>query len=221
MQTKPRNFTAEPFPFLGLQMGYRKKNWFFETGWTQDKFAAGLVVTANIYNTSQQKYETKHYKEYSGGDYNKVPIRLGIRLWGNDTVSSYKKWRWQGFIIGSFDLFFRKPIEKTQKEVFNTNTQNQAVDFYFYPKEIYSFFIKKSIGFILKGYTKNGRNINFSINGFISRIQGNSSPTSDIIIIGFNNFDGKGYNTYYRSYGSGIYFGISTDMFPKDWRKKK
>ena len=221
MQTKPRNFTAEPLPFLGLQIGFRKKNWYFETGCTQDKFAAGLVVTATIYNASQQKYETKHYTEYSGGDYNKVPIRLGIRLWGKDTVASYKKWRWQGFITGSLDLYFRKPINKTQNEVFNTNPQNQAVDFYFYSEDIYYFFIKKSIGFVLKGYTKNGRNINFSINGFISRIQADKTPVSAVNIIGFNNFDGKKYGTYYRSYGSGIYFGISTDIFPKDWRKKK
>jgi hypothetical protein len=36
-----------------------------------------------------------------------------------------------------------------------------------------------------------------------------------------NNFDGT-YNTFhYVSFGGGIYFGISTDMFAKSWLNKK
>jgi hypothetical protein len=221
IEVTPRNFTAQPLPFLGLQMGYRKKNWFFETGWAQDKFASGLTLTTTEYNTGTQHYETKHYKEYGGTSYNKVPLRFGIRLWGGDTLAATKKWRWQVFVVGSYEVLFKKPVENTKHEQFTTNSQNQKVDFYYYTQDAFTIQRKKTLGFTIKGYTKNGKNINFSVYSLLPQTNANYRHAWSANLMHINNFDGT-YNTFhYVSFGGGIYFGISTDMFAKSWLNKK
>ena len=221
IHVKARNFTAEQLPFLGLEIGYHRKNWFFESGWVQDKFACGITLKATVYDMNKHEYYTKQRKDYIGDRINKIPFRLGIRLFGKDTIQTGKKMRYQAFIFGCLDVIIPVHSGNAINDNFIINPQGNAVNYYSSPSDFAFVSLKKTIGFILKTYTSKGRNINYSIsylgssNGdwFFTRFAGSA--------LIFTNYDKTTYNAVMISRGSGFYFGISTDLYFKNIFKKK
>lgn len=217
----PRNFTAEKTVFLGLQLGYRSKFCFFETGWAQDKFASGITVSANAYDLDKKLYYTKERKYYGGAAFNKIPLRFGVRLWGKDSVATGKKIFWQGFLFGSIDLLINRRGTTPTNDEFIINPQEDAVSCSYYPGRSYGIITKKTMGLVIKAYTKKRNNINFSIS-YLPSFLGDlffSSHTSSSIY--FTNYDNTQYHYTTSSFGSGVYFSISTDLYTKNWFKKK
>jgi hypothetical protein len=220
IQVKARNFTAEQLPFLGLQIGYNRKNWFFETGWAFDKFACGITVKATVYDMNKHQYYTKERRDYNGSAINKIPLRLGIRLFGKDSIKNGKKIRYQAFIFGSLDLIIPIHSDKIKNDDFIINPQGNAVNYNYSAGDFAFISLKKTIGFTLKTYTNKGRNINYSIsylgssNGdmFFTRFAGSAMI--------FTNYDQTKYNAVTISRGSGFYIGISTDLYFKNMHRR-
>lgn len=217
----PRNFTAEKTVFLGLQLGYRNKYWFFETGWGQDKFASGIIISANAYDVNKKSYYTKERKYYGGAVFNKIPLRFGIRLFGKDSVASGKKLRCQFFVFGSLDIFIARSVNKPINDEFIINPQGDAVSYSYYPGRSYGITMKKTIGFMVKAYNKKGNNINFSISylpSFLGDLLFSSRYNNNIY---FTNYDNTTYHYTTSCFGSGFYLSLSTDIATKNWFKKK
>lgn len=217
----PRNFTAEKTVFLGLQLGYRNKYWFFETGWAQDKFASGITISANAYDVNKKSYYKKERKHYGGAAFNKIPLRFGIRLFGKDSIATGKKLRCQFFVFGSLDIFIARSINKPINDEFIINPQGDAVSYSYYPGRSYGKTMKKTIGFMIKAYNKKGYNINFSINylpSFLGDLLFSSHYNNNIY---FTNYDNIKYHYTTSCFGSGFYLSLSTDIATKNWFKKK
>lgn len=218
---EPRNFTAEKTVFLGLQLGYRNKFCFFEIGWGQDKFASGITISATAYDANKKSYYTKERKHYGGAALNKIPLRFGIRLFGKDSVATGKKNRCEGFLFGSIDFLISKPEASAKNDEFQINPQGDIVSYSYHSGRSFGIQTKKTIGLMLKTYTKKGNNINFSISylpSFFGDLFFSSHYASSIF---FTNYDNTTYHYTSSSFGSGLYFCISTDLYTKNWFKKK
>lgn len=218
---EPRNFTAEKTVFPGLQLGYRSKYWFFETGWGMDKFASGITLSGTVYDADKKSYYTKERKHYGGAALNKIPLRFGIRLFGKDSVATGKKLRCQFFIFGSIDFLISKPEAPATNDEFQINPQGDVVSYSYHPGRSFGIQTKKTIGLMLKTYTKKGNNINFSISylpSFLGDLFFSSHYASSIY---FTNYDNTTYHYTTSSFGSGFYIGLSTDLYTKNWFKKK
>ena len=71
---------------------------------------------------------------------------------------------------------------------------------------------------MLKGYNKKGRTIvNFSVHFS----QGIKNVRTTYTAFKITNYDGTVYKSYIGSKSSGLYFTLSTDLYPKNWFKKK
>jgi hypothetical protein len=216
----PKNITPETIVFAGFQIGYRGKNTFFETGWGQDKFSSGITISATAYDLDKHKYYTKVRKDYGGATFNKIPLRFGIRLFGNDSVATNKKNKWQAFMFGSLDVFIPVSSDKEKKDVFITNQQGDAINYQFKSFSMLGIALKTTIGLMLKRKMIKGRNINFSLSYLPSYNAGIfSSGTGNTLI--FTNYDKTKYLLGNFSDGAGFYLGISSDLFIKNWFHKK
>lgn len=221
IHVKARNFTAEKTIFMGLQLGYRSKCCFFETGWAQDKFASGITISATAYDVNKKSYYTKERKYYDGAAFNKIPLRFGIRLFGKDSVAIGKKLGWQAFVFGSLDVLIAKAANSPINDEFIINPQGDAVSYSYYPGRSYGITMKKTMGIMLKAYTKKGHNINFSFSYLASNFGDLFDPKLTLNNINFTNYDDTKYHAGVFSYGSGFYLSVSTDIATKNWFKKK
>ncbi len=218
---EPRNLTAEKIPFLGLQLGYRNKYCFFETGWAQDKFASGITISATAYDMDKKSYYLKERKYYGGAAFNKIPLRFGVRLWGKDTIATDKKLCWQGFLFGSIDFLISRPEAPPINDEFLINPQGDIVNYSYHSGRSYGIIAKKTIGLMFKTFTKKGNTINFSVSylpSFLGDLFFSSHLSNNIY---FTNYDNIEYHYTTASFGSGLYFSISTDISTKNWFKKK
>jgi hypothetical protein len=210
----PNNFTAERTLFIGAMLGYRSKFWYLESGCIQDKWASGITFSAKVYDANAQQYKTQKTTFYGGQSFYKIPLRLGIKLWGADTVIINKKWRWQGFLELSINQFILGGSTDSKNATFIVNPSGDVLTANYYSSSTMQ--QTKAVGLLLKAYNKKGRNINFSLNYNLSN-EGNifhtPSPAGNIITLA--NYDKALYRSFAFSYGSGIYLGISTDIYLK------
>ena len=152
--------------------------------------------------------------------YSKIPLRMGIKLFGKDSVSTGKTHRWQSFLFGGFDLLIRPsiPAETGGSNTFVTDKLGHTVKYESQLGSDIRYGGLYTIGFMLKGYNKKGRSIlNFSVHFS----QGTRYGQTSYMNIKFTNYDGTVYRSAVISKSSGLYFSLSTDIYPKNWFKKK
>jgi hypothetical protein len=174
--------------------------------------------------TDYRKYNNTYYSsrtlDAGGQSYSRYGIKFGIKLFGNDSVSPNKKYRWQGFLFVGLEFLIRPPIPAETGLGFvyytNANLDSMLYTSYFSSGIRYGFM--GTLGFMLKGYNKKGRNmINFSVHFSQARRYNQMSYQK----INFYDYkDGSNYETYTFSKGSGLYFTISKDIFiPTKWQR--
>jgi hypothetical protein len=217
---KPKRFYTAPGFNLGLYAGYRAKNWFAEIGWAQDDANSGIDLILTDYRTYNNVYLASIILDYGGQSYSRYGIKLGIKLFGNDSVASHKKYRWQGFLYGGLEFLIRPPIpaETGIGIVYYTNANLDSMLYTSYFSSGIRYGFMGTLGFMLKGYNKKGRNmINFSVHFSQARRYNQMSYQK----INFYDYkDGSNYETYTFSKGSGLYFTISKDIFiPTKWQR--
>ena len=204
---------------IGIHIGYRTKNFFFETGWSSDQANAGARITA-----AGSLVDSIHFineiTTSMGIVYNKYPFRIGIKLFGRDSITIGRSVRWQGFLYGGID-FLRRPGSGV--------VQGDGYDFIINSKQEYVRFetisentnetrsVLNTMGFILKAYNKKGRNI-LSLGLHFSRGHNHILAYNSMK---FTNYDGI---IYYGlglvSKGSGLYITFSKDIYPINFFKK-
>ncbi len=206
---------------IGLYVGYRTKNYFFETGWSQDQGNQGVRLSASSSNPyDSSSFINAAIEDYMGMMFNKFPLRMGIKLFGKDSVSTGKTHRWQGFLFGGFDFLSRPPIpaEVGGGYTFITDKLGHTVEYESQLGSNSRYGGLKTIGFMLKGYNKKGRSIlNFSVHFS----QGVKNSQTTFMSVKFTNYDGTVYKSAVQSKSSGLYFSLSADLYPKNWFKKK
>jgi hypothetical protein len=217
---KPKRFYTAPGFNLGLNAGYRTKNWFAEIGWAQDEANSGIDLILTDYRKYNNTYYSSRMLDAGGQSYSRFGIKFGIKLFGNDSVALHKKYRWQGFLFGGLEFLIRPPIPAETGLGFvyytNANLDSMLYSSYFSSGIRYGFM--GTLGFMLKGYNKKGRNmINFSVHFSQARRYNQLSYQK----INFYDYkDGSNYETYTFSKGSGLYFTISKDIFiPTKWQR--
>lgn len=219
INVRPLNFFTLPGLEMGIHVGYRTKNFLFETGWCTDESSTGMRYVATGYSNSIKQYYTDIFSEIDGVVYNKYPIRAGVKLFGKDSVATGKKLRWQGFLVGGYDILRRREMDEyggySHTFVINSNQD------YVQQENVYGTQITRShlwsIGFLLKGYNKKGRNI-FNVEVHYS--QGARYGQTAYRKITFTNFDGTEYHSFLQSKGSGLYITFSKDIYPINFFKK-
>jgi hypothetical protein len=217
---KPKRFYTMQGFNLGLYAGYRTKNWFAEIGWAQDDANSGIDLILTDYRKYNNTYYSSRTLDAGGQSYSRYGIKFGIKLFGNDSVSPNKKYRWQGFLFGGLEFLIRPPIPAETGLGFvyytNANLDSMLYTSYFSSGIRYGFM--GTLGFMLKGYNKKGRNmINFSVHFSQARRYNQMSYQK----INFYDYkDGSNYETYTFYKGSGLYFTISKDIFiPTKWQR--
>jgi hypothetical protein len=218
IEQAPNNFTSERTVFFGAMIGYRRKFWYVESGCIQDKWASGVTLSANVYDASTQLYKKQENIFYGGQSFYKIPLRLGIKLWGNDSIKTGNNWRWQYFLELSINEDIRSNSMATGNAAFIINPNGDALTASYYSWSNTQ--QTKAIGIIMKGSNKKGRNLNVSLTyGFSNAGKIFIPPAPAYNFITFTNYDKTTYNTYTQSYGAGIYLGVSTDLYLKNKNK--
>jgi hypothetical protein len=220
VKVTPLRFYGEHWYDLGLYMGYRTKKYFFETGWSPDGGNEGIRLSASTLNPLDSSFYNFTEKETMGASFNKFPLRIGVKIFGKDTVLAGKTLRWQGFLYGGLDVLTRPPInaEVGGGDVFVIDKLGHTVEYESRLRSNQRYTQLRTIGFMLKGYNKKGRSVvNFSVHFS----QGLRSLYTTYMEIKFTNYDGTIYKSFVSSKSSGLYFSLSKDIYPKNWFKKK
>ena len=210
---------------IGIHTGYISKNLFFEVGISQDGSNAGVRLIATSYSKNSNVYYLDDVYDNMGLAFIKYPLRVGIKLFGKEPIpfNSDKMIRWQGFLQGGVDFLKR---QGRGGSVYGLTGWSHT----FIPQEgdtlLYESFIASNVsnsylltlGFMLKGYNKKGRNV---ITFGIHYSQGKRRGQTTFNDITFTNYvDKKVYRSYVQSNCSGIYFNISKDIYPLNIFKK-
>jgi hypothetical protein len=207
---------------IGLLIGYRTKNYFFETGISQDRVQQGFS-TINPYTVNNLEYITITGSSSIFGNMNftKFPFRMGVKLFGADTMYAERKLRWQGFLYGGFDyLFTRGVAESAWGDEFIVDTAGHSIGIYAVDeldlKHRHALFA--NMGFMIKTYTKKGRTfLNISID-YKQTLQPNN--ILDITKVVIQNYDGHTYSSALKTRGSCFTLTLSTDIYLKRKRKQ-
>lgn len=213
LKVEPINFYAQRGFDIGVYLGYRTKNFFFETGWSQDQGNQGVRVSGLSYYAGDSSFYHTELTHMSGIAYNKIPLKAGLKIFGmGDTVKNDKNWNWQGFVYGGLDFLSRQPGALTQGSSYNFIT-NKNLDTLKYEAKLgtnVSWSYLGTVGFMLKARNKNGITLNMSLHYSQGARYSHTSYTG----LTFTNYDGTTYKSFVSSRSSGIYFSISTDIYP-------
>lgn len=212
LKVEPINFYPQKGFDIGLYIGYRTKNFFFETGWSQDQGNQGVRVSGLSYNAPDSSFYHTELTYKTGIAYNKIPVKIGAKIFGKDSIAAEKNWGLQGFVYGGLDFLSRQPGELTGGSAYDFIT-NSNMDTLKYQAKIgtqMKWAYMSSVGFMLKAYNKKGITINLSVH-YSQGVQYNYTSYTGLT---FTNHDGTVYKSYVSSRSSGLYFSISTDIYP-------
>jgi hypothetical protein len=219
LKVEPINFYPLRGLDIGLYLGYRTKNFFFETGWSQDQGSHGVRISGMSYSVSDSSFYLSDVIYKTGVAYNKIPLKIGVKLFGKDSVTSGQNWNLQGFVYGGIDFLIRQPA-----------LPHDGTDYYFITDKNLDT-IKgnarlgtqlkwgylNTIGFMLKIQNRKGYVLNLSVH----YSQGSSYNQTSYSSLTFTNYDGTTYKSFISSRSSGLYLSISTDIYPLQLVKKK
>jgi hypothetical protein len=206
---------------IGLLIGYRTKNYFFETGISQDRMQQGFsVLNPNSLNNLHSAWGG--YSSIGGNaNFTKFPFRMGVKLFGADTMYAERKLRWQGFLYGGVDYLFTRGVAGSASDTeFIVDTAGHSIvisrvnelDL----KHRHALFA--NMGFMIKTYTKKGRTfLNISID-YKQTLQPNN--ILDITKVVIQNYDGHTYSSALKTRGSCFTLTLSTDIYLKRKRKQ-
>ena len=218
LKVEPINFYAQKGLDIGFYFGYRTKNFFFETGWAQDKGNQGVRVSGLTYYAEDSTFYQTELTYTTGISYNKIPVKIGVKLFGGDSITNGKNWNWQGFAYVGLDFLSRQPGTIKGEQSFNFITSKNS-DTLKYNAQLGAqgkSSYMSTIGFMLKATNKKGLTLNLSVH----YSQGSALSYTSYTGLTFTNHDGTVYKSFVGSRSSGLYFSISTDIYPVHLFKK-
>lgn len=226
---KSDNFGGDAGADLGFCLGYRNKRYFFESGLSQDRTGVGISYRILdqflIYTTSGSKEFIVNDVIESGGKFTwlKIPVRMGVKLFGNDSITAGRNLRWEGFWYGGIDFLFQYGLTTRMitGHSFFIDEQNHVLSVYYDVggETKLSRTCLVNTGFMIKTHTKKGRPfLNFSIDFSQSLRPKTIVDQTKIIVV---NYDGMSYSSIIKARGSSFTITISKDIYTKNWFKKK
>lgn len=231
LDIKSDKFTGDAGADLGLCMGYSSNRYFFESGISQDRTGVGInyqiltqVEKFNTLTTNANNYFCNKISITSGKfTWLKIPFRMGVKLFGNDSIMVGRKLRWEGFWYGGIDCLFQYGLSTRQitGHSFIIDEQNHELSVYYDiggENKLSRTYLINS-GFMIKTHTKKGRPfLNFSIDFSQSLKPKTIVDDAKIIVV---NYDGMSYSSIVKARGSSLTITISKDIYTKNWFKKK
>ena len=203
---------------LGLLIGYRTKFFFFETGISQNGTLEGITMLNPYFGKDiKSPLAAGKITLMSGSNsLNKLPFRIGFKVFGEDSIVAQRKLRWQGFVYGGIDyLYSTKPgigaSDISNGFVIDAAQHYLSVDF------VQDLDLKRrhalfgNVGFMIKTYTKKGRTfLNISLD-YRQTLQPNNILDVNKVVI--QNYDGSTYTSIFKTRGSCFTFTFSTDIY--------
>ena len=219
VNVKSMNLSTVSGADIGLLIGYRTKNYFFETGISQDGTLQGFsILNPNSLNNLHSAWG---YSSIGGNsNFTKFPFRMGVKLFGGDSMYSERKLRWQGFLYGGLDYLFTRGVAESASETeFTVDTAGHSIVI-FRVNELdlkHRHALFANMGFMIKTYTKKGRTfLNISLD-YRQTLQPNN--ILDITKVVIQNYDGHTYSSVMKTRGSCFTLTLSTDIYLKRKRK--
>lgn len=203
---------------IGLHLGYRTKKVFAEIGVSSSGSNSGFVATGMNYLPNGNGYIDESTSR-TGIMYTKYPLRMGVRLFGNDSLRKGNKKRWECFLYGGIDLLKRpgNGVMDISGMEYIINTNQDTVVLLRKSEVGAAKSYLATIGIMLKGYNKRNRNI-FNIS--IHYSQGHD--VMSWLSMKFINYDGTVYwGKPIKTKGSGLFINISKDIYPSNIFRKK
>ncbi len=221
VNVKSMNLSTVSGADIGLLIGYRTKNYFFETGISQDRVQQGFSAL-NPYSVNNLNGTPTGYSSIGGSaNFIKYPFRMGVKLFGSDSMYTERKLRWQGFLYGGVDyLFTRGVAESAWGTDFVVDTAENTIGIVTFDeldlKHRHALFA--NMGFTIKTYTKKGRTLlNISLD-YRQTLQPNN--ILDITKVVIQNYDGHTYSSAFKTRGSCFTLTLSTDIYLKRKRRQ-
>jgi hypothetical protein len=218
LHVKSNNIFSEAGASFGICLGYRTQRYFFEAGISQGTTGIG----ANVYGLSYDSIVKIYIEEplyIVTGKFNlvKIPVKMGIKLFGGDSLTVGRKLRWQGFLYAGVDFLFQTHswTDEVDGKTFISDAQGHEVNYnYVVPDDNQKRqTILGNAGFMIKAYTKKRRNLfNVSLDFSQSLLLHNYFEVNKIVI---TNYDGTTYSHPLTSRGSSITLTISKDIYFK------
>jgi hypothetical protein len=218
LHVKSNNYFTDAGADLGICFGYRTRRYFYEIGVSQGRTGVGADVFGLSYDSFLKSYsEANLYMENGKYLLLKIPLKMGVKVFGGDSLTTGRKLRWQGFLYGGLDFLFQINgfSSDTTEITYISDIQGDAVNYYYIsPDDIMKRkTILGNVGFMLKAYTKKRRNLfNVSVDFSQSLLLHNYFDENKIVIV---NYDGTTYSHPLTSRGSSITFTISKDIYFK------
>lgn len=218
LKVEPINFYAQKGLDIGFYLGYRTKNFFFETGWSQDKGSQAVRVSGLTYYAADSTFYQTELTYTSGISFNKIPVKVGVKLFGVDSIPNNKNWIWQGFAFVGLDFLSRQSgtIKGEQNFNFITNKNSDTLKYNAQLGGQAKSSYMSTIGVMFKATNKKGLTLNLSVH----YSQGSALSYTSFTGLTFTNHDGTVYKSFVGSRSSGLYFSISTDIYPVQLFKK-
>lgn len=228
---KSDNFSTDEGFDLGLCLGYRAKRYFFESGISRDLTGVGMSyqILSQYENNftpsaNANKYFTYYVSTASGSfTWLKIPFRMGLKLFGNDSIVAGRKLRWEGFWYGGIDYLFQYGLSTRQitGHSFIIDEQDHELNVYYDiggEIELVRTWLVNT-GFMIKTHTKKGRPfLNLSIDFSQSLRPKTIVDQAKITVV---NYDGMSYSSIIKARGSSFTITLSKDLYTKNWFKKK
>jgi hypothetical protein len=231
LRIKTNQFFFDFMADFGLHLGYRTKHYFLETGISIVNTGMGITYNIMSHYPSNSIF-SNGINQYRGADaleeggsmtFAKIPFKVGIKVFGGDSLNISRKLRWQVFCFGGLEYLFQSHLNNgyIHSVSYNIDEQGHEITISFellqYQKLRHT--LLGNVGFMVKTYTKKGRTLlNLSLD-FSQSLQPHYFVEKSKVEI--TNYDGTTYTTYIVTRGSSMNFSISTDIYPKNWFKKK
>jgi hypothetical protein len=229
---KSENLFTNSGADIGLCFGYRTKRHFFETGISQARTCTGIkyrifnqFTNQNILSATPKEYFGGYYVSDESGSFSwaKIPVRMGVKIFGSDSVLSGRKLHWEGFWYFGFDYLFGTRLTNGSNDENRYTIDDQGHEISVYTEYKTTNTLKRTLlgntGFMIKTYTKKGHSLlNISLD-FAQSLQPNRIIDQTKIVVA--NYDGRSYSHNIKSSGSSLTLTLSTELYPKNWSKKK
>lgn len=212
LKVEPINFYPQKGFDIGLYIGYRTRNFFFETGWSQDQGNQGVRVSGLSYYAPDSSFYHTELTYKTGIAYNKIPVKIGAKIFGKDSIVGDGNWALQGFVYGGIDFLSRQTGAINGSNSYNFIT-NKNMDTLKYEAQLgtqMDWGYMNTIGFMLKAHNKKGLTVNLSVH----YSQGVQYSHTSYTGLTFTNHDGTVYKSFVSSRSSGLFFSLSTDIYP-------
>lgn len=210
-----------PDILLGINLGYKTNNYFFECGYYSDATNNNIQLTYMTYYPSYNNNFETHASSIAGVAQRSYPFRIGMKIFQKPS-KLYEKIITSVYVTTGFEIQSNRGSLSAQTSQFNTTTDgvNELKITITTERSIFKRATKPTIGFLLEVKNKNDFNLfNLTINYNFNLKSTHWLQTRRVDI---EDVDGQKYTIgNFSSTGSGLYLGVSKNIYLNRVFKKK